>query len=83
MEAEKAVKQVVFSYGTARQTPIGKPEASTRRNRWANAARCFSLYNRPHFGACAPEPSLNNLRHLTPGFGLLLGERHPGGLVLG
>lgn len=28
-------------------------------------------------------PSLDNLGHLTPGFGLLLGQRHPGGLVLG
>lgn len=29
------------------------------------------------------ELSLDNLWHFTPGFGLLLGESQPGGLVLG
>lgn len=30
-----------------------------------------------------PDPSLDNLGHLTPGFGLLLGQCHPRRLVLG
>lgn len=28
-------------------------------------------------------PSLDDLGHLAPGFGLLLGQRHPGWLILG